>query len=30
MYLEVITVLHYNRLDDVIDAYVSKACVSSK
>ena len=30
MYLEVIAVLHYNKHDDVIHAYVSKACVSSK
>jgi len=29
MYLEVIVVLHYNKHDDVIHAYVSKACVSS-
>jgi len=26
MYLEVIAVLHYNKHDDVIHAYVSKAC----
>jgi len=30
MYLEVIAALHYNKLDDVVHAYVSKACVSSK
>jgi len=30
MYLEVIAVLHYNEHDDVVHAYVSKACVSSK
>jgi len=28
--LEVIAVLHYNKQDDVIHTYVSKACVSSK
>ena len=30
MYLEVIAVLQYNEHDDVVHAYVSKACVSSK
>jgi len=31
LYLDVIAVLHYNKHDDdVIHAYVSKACVSSK
>jgi len=30
MYLEVITVLHYSKQDDVIQAYVSQSCVSSK
>jgi len=30
MYLEVIAVIHYNKHDDVVHAYVSKACVSSK
>jgi len=30
MYLEVIAVLHYNKHVDVVHAYVSKACVSSK
>jgi len=30
MYLEDIAVLHYNKHDDVIHAYVSKACVPSK
>ena len=30
MYLEVIAVLHYNKHDDVVHAYVSKTCVSSK
>jgi len=29
MYLEVIAVLHYHKHDDVIHAWVSKACVSS-
>ena len=28
--LEVIAVLHYNKHEDIIHAYVSKACVSSK
>jgi len=27
--MEVIAVLHYNKHDDVIHAYVSKACISS-
>jgi len=30
MYLEVIAVLHYNKHDYVVHAYVSKTCVSSK
>jgi len=30
MYLEVIAVLHYNNHDEVIDACVLYACVSSK
>jgi len=30
MYLEVMAVLHYNKHDNVVHAYVSKACVSSK
>ena len=30
MYLEAIAELHYNKHDDVIHAYVSKACVLSK
>jgi len=30
MYLEVIAELHYNKHDDVIHAYVSKTCISSK
>jgi len=30
MYLEVIAVLYYNKQDDDIHAYVSKACISSK
>jgi len=30
MYLELIAVQHYKKHDDVIHAYVSKACVSSK
>jgi len=30
MYLEVTVALHYNMHDDVIHAYVSKVCVSSK
>jgi len=30
MYLEVIAVLHYNKHDDVVHAYVSKACILSK